>query len=99
MVQADNVPAESSEKVIGAAKHLQDEFLMRDFESYRLRNEAAAYRAGLSSAAGICDRVASEMNIKNRIGREVRAALLRCGDEISDFRERCQPDALPRNER
>jgi hypothetical protein len=56
--------------------------------SYNSPAERAAYRAGLSTAAGLCDVEAAAMGRKNQRARAVNAALKRCGDLITELWER-----------
>lgn len=56
--------------------------------------ERAAYRAGMSSAAAICDRIASDTKLANtsrgrvtNAGKALAAVATACGDEITSARE------------
>lgn len=70
----------------------------RDSASYVARSQGAAYRAGMSSAAAICDGMAKEVEqggtVNRRIKRaaaEVASALRACGDRIWDCRAKIDP--------
>ena len=73
------------------------DFLARDLAAYTTEAERAAYRAGLSSAAAICDALKEEVfagNTKSRgngvtkIGASLAAIAEIAGDRISEFRDK-----------
>ena len=55
---------------------------------YTSREARAAYRAGMSTAAAVCDYVAAEFGERNIIKREKQAAAKLCGDVIDGLRGR-----------
>ena len=70
------------------------EFFARDVAAYTTERERAAYRAGMSSAAAICDRIAEEAEDSNtsrkrltNVGAALVAIAKQCGDEIWKARE------------
>lgn len=75
-----------------AEKSRELEYFMRDFKGYYDAGMAAAYRAGLSTAAGICDRIAHDHSDRTKASRELKEMATRCGDEIWAFRQKCTVD-------
>lgn len=74
-----------------------NDFLARDLAAYKTEAERAAYRAGLSSAAAICDALKTEVlagNAKSRgdgptkIGASLAMIAAIAGDRISEFRDK-----------
>lgn len=73
---------------------MDNDAIMRDFGAYSTPNERAAYRAGLSTAAAICDAVAKEAETSNtsrgrltNMGRELQNCAKVCGNRIWAARE------------
>lgn len=69
----------------------QEAFLLRDFASYLALGPefVGAYRAGLSSAMGICDLLADEFGSRNKGARRASAALSLAADRIDLFLSKC----------
>lgn len=57
-------------------------------EAYTTDRERAAYRAGMSSAAAVCDQVARETWGRGRRKTEQSAVAALCGDRIWELRAR-----------
>ena len=69
------------------------ECFARDVAIYQTESERAAYRAGMSTAAAICDHLATELGRDNQsrgrlnqIGEAIVSAARTCGDRIWDWR-------------
>jgi hypothetical protein len=58
--------------------------------TYTTPQQRAAYRAGLSTAAAICDQNAASYGTANQRARAVSSALTKCGDQISQLREKIE---------
>lgn len=63
--------------------------------TYTSPDARAAYRAGLSTAAAICDRAASRMGQKTVRARAQSLVLTGAADQISNLRERIEVPATP----
>ncbi|ADJ21948.1 hypothetical protein Hden_1541 [Hyphomicrobium denitrificans ATCC 51888] len=90
--QADASAPALSEKVTLPSE--QEALLLRDFESYRSRGTefVGAYRAGLSSAMGICDLLADECGSRTKATRRAFEALKVAADRIEHFRRMCSAE-------
>lgn len=71
----------------------------RDVAAHVGNGNGAAYRAGMSSAAAICDMVAKEIEAEGTVGRrikraaaEIAGAVRACGDRIWDYRAKVEAD-------
>lgn len=84
MVHADKSPSATTSR--SPEQRAQEEFLLRDFEIHRRKGKGAfaAYRAGLSSAVAILDRLAAEQRKRN--ARAKATALTFGADAIHEFR-------------
>lgn len=98
MDQADAGAPALSEKVTLPSE--QEAFLLRDFESYLSRGTefVGAYRAGLSSAMGICDLLADECGSRTKATRRAYEALKVAADRIEHFRRMCSAELNFSNE-
>jgi len=81
-----------------------DDFLTRDLLAYPTESERAAYRAGLSSAAAICDALATEIRVGHTKSRgrgitKMGGALAQvaeiAGNRISAFRDKISVNETP----
>ena len=97
--QADSERSGSTEKVTLPSS--QEAFLLRDFESYLSRGKefVGAYRAGLSSAMGICDLLADELGVRRtKAARSAFDALKLAADRIEALRSKCTAELNLSNE-
>lgn len=61
---------------------------LREIEgTYTSHDQRAAYRAGLSTAAAVCDQLATLYGKKNERTKAINNALVECGDHISKLRD------------
>lgn len=70
-----------------AIKASIDTMMRETGETYRSPKERAAYRAGLGTAAGICDSIAKAGGDRTHLQREKAATARQCGDAIWKARE------------
>lgn len=81
---------------------IDTEFITRDLHAYTTAKERAAYRAGMGSAAAICDAVARQAEESNRArgritqaGVAMAAVATDCADRIWAEREKIGREDLP----
>lgn len=81
------------------AKKSDMSWFERDVAAHVGNGKGAAYRAGMSSAAAICDMVAKEIEAEGTVGRrikraaaEIAGAVRACGDRIWDYRAKVEAE-------